>query len=155
MKGWWFKLWNVFALFLLHVHTQSIGVGMPVLRNARNHLDTTACLACYDLSCWWSSWTEGFCNNNSDWHTFYSSACLLFQNDLEMRWPGDVQEILWVPAPILIFLTLLVNSSSASCCLAPFVLELLFNCVWHLNQLNLFGSKYSEEEWSFFFLFVV
>ena len=53
-----------------------------------------------------------------------------------MSWPRYIQEVLWILAPKLVLLSFLINSPSSSSGLGPFALELLFNGVLQLNQLD-------------------
>lgn len=60
-----------------------------------------------------------------------------------MSWTGDVQEVLLVSAPKLIFLSFLINSSSTGSCLTPFVFKLLLDGIWHLDQIHRFRGEHS------------
>jgi hypothetical protein len=50
-----------------------------------------------------------------------------------MGWSCDIEEVLRIFAPELVFLTLLINSLSTTSVGAPFTLELLLNGIWKLN----------------------
>jgi hypothetical protein len=58
-----------------------------------------------------------------------------------MGWFSDVQEVLRVLAPKLIFFSFVINSPSSSCGYTPLALELLFNGIWELNQFNWVGTE--------------
>ena len=72
-----------------------------------------------------------------------------------MGWPSNIQEILRISAPILIFFTLLIYASSSCGSCSPFTLELLLNCIRELAQINRIRRENSKEEWSLFFFLVL
>jgi hypothetical protein len=72
-----------------------------------------------------------------------------------MSWPGDIEEVLRVLAPELIFLALLVNSLTSASVGSPLTLELLLDGVWQLHQVNWVRGEHSKEEGSFLILLVL
>ena len=68
---------------------------------------------------------------------------------------SDIKEVLWVSAPVLILFTLLINSSTASSCLTPFSLEVLFDGVRKLDKFDLLGGEAPQEERSLLFLLIL
>jgi hypothetical protein len=60
----------------------------------------------------------------------------------------NVQEILRVPAPELVFLTILVDSSSTGGHWSPVALEHLTDCFRELNEVTVLGGEHSQEEGS-------
>lgn len=60
----------------------------------------------------------------------------------------NVQEILGVSAPVLVFLSILVDSSATGGHWSPVALELLFNGLWELDEVDVLRGEDSKEEWS-------
>lgn len=60
----------------------------------------------------------------------------------------DVEEVLWVAAPELVFLTILSDSFTTSSLGSPLALELLLNRCWKLDYIDLLRSKDAQEEGS-------
>ena len=73
---------------------------------------------------------EGFRDHEADRHTSDSLTTLLFQDNLQVCWFSNVQEILWVLTPKLVFFAFLINSFATTSGWAPFALELLLDGVW-------------------------
>jgi hypothetical protein len=101
--------------------------------NTGDHLVASSSFAGDNLRCRWSYWAESFSNNDSNWYTLCSSTTNFLKDNLKMSWSSDIQEVLLVSAPKLIFLSFLINSSSTSSGLRPLIFKLLLNCVWHLD----------------------
>lgn len=72
-----------------------------------------------------------------------------------MSWSRDIQEVLWVLAPELIFFTLLVSSFTSAGIGSPFALELLLDGVWKLDKIHWFRREDTKEERSFLILLVL
>jgi hypothetical protein len=53
-----------------------------------------------------------------------------------MSWSRDIQEVLWVLAPELVLLALLIDSLASTGIGSPFALELLLDGVWQLYKIN-------------------
>ena len=133
-QSWRLELGNVLSLLLLeHISSKSFRVPYPVSWQTGDHLVSSALLSGDDLSRGWSSWTESLGDDQADRHTSETPTSFLLENNFKMSGLGDIEEILWVPAPILVLLTLLINSPSTCCSLSPFPLELLLDCVRKLN----------------------
>ena len=86
-----------------------------------------------NLSSRWLCRWIGFCNCQTDWVTIHAPTSLLSQDDLQVRWFGDVEEVLRVSAPELILATVIVNTFGTSGVFVPFGLEGLLNGAWKLN----------------------
>ena len=67
----------------------------------------------------------------------------------------DVEEVLWVAAPELVFLSVFSHSFTTSSLGSPLTLELLLNCCWKLNYIDLLRSKDTQEEGSLLLFLVL
>jgi hypothetical protein len=67
---------------------------------------------------------------------------------------SNIQEILWVSTPELIFFSSFSYTLTSSCILSPFTLELLFNGRRELSNFDVLRSENSQKEWSFLILFI-
>ena len=67
---------------------------------------------------------------------------------------SNVEEVLGISAPELVFFSFFIYSSSSSCVLSPLTFESLLDSIWHLNKLDWVRGKYSQEEWSLSFFFL-
>lgn len=72
-----------------------------------------------------------------------------------MSWFGNVQEVLGVPAPELVFFTVIKHALSPRCLKGPLALELLLESGGELHHFDLLRCKYAKEEGSLFFLLVL
>ena len=68
---------------------------------------------------------------------------------------GDVEEVLWVAAPELVFLAILSHSFTTSSLGTPLALELLLNSSWKLDYIDLLRGKDAQEERSFLLFLVL
>ena len=141
------EFWNVLAFFLLDVGSESFGVGHSVHRHARYHLIRVG-FTSHDLSGRRSRWAESLGHDETNWDTSDSLTSLLLQNDLQVSWFSDIQEVLGVSAPELVLFSLFIHTSTTAGCWTPLALELLLNGVWELNQLDWVRGENTEEEWS-------
>lgn len=98
---------------------------------------TLSSFARYNLGCRWSCRTESLGYSEADKDALELLSTLFLKNDLEMGWLSDVQKVLWVLAPELIFFSLLIDSSTSSSIGIPFALERLLYGVLKLCELDL------------------
>ena len=68
---------------------------------------------------------------------------------------GDIEEVLWVAAPELVFLAVLSHSFATSSLSTPFALELLLYSSWKLDYIDLLRGKDAQEEGSFLLFLVL
>ena len=111
-KLWWKELWDLFVhSSISYILSQSFSIGKSVFGDTRKHLVSLVSFTCNNLGSWWCSWAECLGDNNTNW-VLDSSTTLFLKNYLEMSWSSDIQEILWVSAPVLIFFSLFIYTSS-------------------------------------------
>jgi hypothetical protein len=148
------ELRDVFASLLLHRRFERVCVGHAVHRQTRDHLVSAAGLASDYLRGWRCRGAERLGNHQADRNALDSPAALLLEDDFQVGWASYVQEILRVPAPVLVLLALLVDSSAASSRGGPFALELLLDGAGELPEVDWVRGKNSEEERSLLLLLV-
>ena len=85
----------------------------------------------------WRRWTECFCHGEADGDTLELLTTLLFKDYFEMRRLRDIEEVLWILAPKLVFLSLFVDPAATCSVCIPLTLKLLLNCGLKLSELDL------------------
>lgn len=78
----------------------------------------------------------GFCNGQTDRVTIHTSTSLLSQDDLQVGRFRDVEEVLRVAAPELIFSTVIIHTLRTCGILVPLRLERLLNGAWKFDQID-------------------
>jgi hypothetical protein len=66
----------------------------------------------------------------------YSFSTFLLEDDLKVSWLGNVEEVLGIAAPELVFFAIFHDSLAACCLLRPFACKLLLNGLWKLYNVN-------------------
>lgn len=96
-------------------------VADPLAWQRARKCDLAAILAlANDLSCGGLRGRVSFCNGQANILALDTSTLLLPEDDFQVAWLRDVEEVLWVTAPELVLTSLLVNSLATSCLFIPF-----------------------------------
>ena len=108
---------------------------------------THACLLVLadDVARRWSRRTVGLSDRDAAHVVFGLLGSNLSQNDLQVRRLRDVQEILWVLAPVLV-LSRSNHAATTGGLLLPLAFQQCFGGLRKRNQVNVLGGKYSQEE---------
>ena len=88
-----------------------------------------------------------FRDRNTNRISLDSSSALFSKNYFKVGRLGNVEEVLGVAAPELVFLSAFVNYATTSrCTLVPPASVYNFVCARQLNQVNLFGGENTQEK---------